>query len=324
MADYTHDIPNGTMMIRDLGYSVEFYFRTGSSTWNNDQWWSWAANGTGARQKSAIYRGGGWNFFGSINVGYDQTIRFTIENSGLGWPNSDFYQYIPRSTTPQPPTMITVETVSDTQLHVVFVGNSDGGSPILEWQVGFGTSIDVGPIRYDDSDGDDIFGSFAPGERIYAWARGRNALGWGGWSNRGEATLWQVPPPPADPVITAKSQASVSLYYPIADLPGNAPTLERQIGYGTDPVTPSSFISDIGGGAVITGLTPGGTYYFWSRYRNSVGWGAWSSRTRIDLTAGALVLVGGVWKRAVTYMKVGGVWKVVEPWVKNQGTWTRT
>lgn len=324
MADYTKDIPNGTMMIRDLGYSVEFYFRTGSSTWNNDQWWSWAANGTGARQKSSIYRGGGWNFFGSINVGYNQTIRFTIENSGLGWPNSDFYQYIPRSSTPQPPTFISLDAVSSTQLHGVFVGNSDGGSPILEWQVGFGVSIPQGPIRFDDSDGDDVFDSFAPGERIYAWARGRNALGWGGWSNRAEAVLWQAPPPPSPGVVTAKSQSSVSISYAIADVPGNTPTLERQLGYNTTSDTPAFYVSDSSGNYTVTGLTPGGTYYFWSRYRNAVGWGAWSAYTRVDLAAGALVLVGGTWKKAIPYVKSGGVWRVAEPWAKNQGIWTRT
>lgn len=324
MADYMHDIPNGTMMIRDLGYSVEFYFRTSSSTWDNDQWWSWAANGTGSRQKTVIVRGGGWNFFGSINVGYDQTIRFTIENSGLGWPNSDFYQRIPRSTTPSAPTMISLDSVSDTELHVVFVGNSDGGSPVLEWQVGFGTSISVGPTSFVDSDGDDVFPGFTPGQRVYAWARGRNALGWGDWSNRGEATLWQVPPPPAPPTVLAKSQSSVTLQYAISDVPGNAPTLERQIGYNTSSGSPAFYMSDPSGIYTITGLTPGGSYYFWSRYRNSVGWGAWSAYLRVDLSAGAVVLVGGVWKRAIPYVRVGGIWKVAEPWVKNQGTWTRT
>jgi len=323
MTDYHMSIPNGDMMIRDLGSSVEFWFKTGVSSWNNNQWWSWAANGTESRQQFALLRGGDWQFLGSINVGYDQTIRFTMEASGLGWGTSNFYQYIPRSTVPQPPTLTLMEAVSDTQLHVVFVGNSDGGSTVLEWQVGFGTSITVGPTGFSDSDGDDVFPGFTPGQRVYAWARGRNALGWGGWSNRGEAVLWQVPQPPSPATVLAKSQSSVTLSYDIADIPGNTPTLERQLGYNATSDTPAFYMSDPSGVYTVTNLTPGGTYYFWSRYRNAVGWGPWSAYTRIDLTAGGMVLVGGTWKRAVPYMRIGGVWKVVEPWVKIAGTWTR-
>src|ERR1700743_1866309 len=98
MADYHFGIPNGDMMIRDLGYSVEFWFKTGPSTWNNNKWWSWGANATSSRQKIALLRGGNWQFFGAIDVPYDQTIRFTIEGSGLGWGTTNFFQYIPRST----------------------------------------------------------------------------------------------------------------------------------------------------------------------------------------------------------------------------------
>jgi hypothetical protein len=311
------------MMIRDLGFSVEFWFRTGPSTWNNDQWWSWGANGTGSRQKFALLRGGNWQNLGSINVGYDQTIRFTMEASGLGWGNSDFYQYIPRSTTPQPPTLTLMEAVSDTALHVIFVGNSDGGSPILEYQVGFGTSISVGPTSFADSDGDDVFYGYTPGQRVYAWARGRNALGWGGWSNRGEAVLWSVPSAPPAPDILDAAQSFAQVRYSFDDNPNNPPTLERQMGYGTNSDAPTSYLSDSSGVFSLSGLAPGGTYYVWARSRNIVGWGPWSIRTRIDLPAGALVLVGGTWKRAVPYVRVGGIWKVAEPWVKVAGTWTR-
>jgi hypothetical protein len=327
MTDYTLGIGGGsTMMIRDLGWDVEFWFITGPSTWNNNQWWSWAANGTSSRQQFALLRGGNWQHVGTITVTYDQDIRFTMEGSGLGWATTDFWQHITRSTIPQPPTLEVAEAVSDTEIHVVFVGGPDGGSPILEWQVGFGTSLTIGPEDFRDagSSGDEVYDGFNPGQREYVWVRGRNAVGWSDWSNRGEALLWKVPPPPKNPTFPAKTQSSFTVKYKIADVAGNTPTLERQLGYATTNTTPTNFMSDMSGVYTVTGLTPGGTYYVWSRYRNSLGWGAWSASTRVDLVAGAMVLVGGVWKRAVPYVRVGGVWKLAEPWVKNAGTWGRT
>jgi hypothetical protein len=74
----------------------------------------------------------------------------------------------------------------------------------------------------------------------------------------------------------------------------------------------------------VSGLTPGDTYYFWTRARNSVGWGPWSASLKVMLIAGARVLAGGTWKRAVPYVNVGGVWKVAEPWVKDVGVWKKT
>jgi hypothetical protein len=105
------------------------------------------------------------------------------------------------------------------------------------------------------------------------------------------------------------------------------PILESQIGYGFDPDDPTDIRSDLVEGPDYNNLTelePGGSYYVWGRSRNAAGWSAWSSRVRIDLIAGARVLVGGIWKRAVPYVKDGGEWKVAEPWVKNAGIWRRT
>lgn len=324
MADYILPIggPN-QMMIRDTGGWVEFWFRTGSATWNNDQWWSWAANGTGGRSKFRLLRGGNWQHFGSVYITYDQTIRFTIEGAGLGWGTTDFFQHIQRSTVPAPPTMVSVTPVNSYSFDVVFYGNWDGGSPILEWQIGYGLSAN-GPTAFYPSDGSTNIGEFSSGQRVYFWARGRNALGWSGWSNRGEGVTWVVPRAPAEAFIEDKRQTSMRVHYFFAVDSNNPAILERQLGYGLDPNAPTDFANDPSGVNFLTDLVPGGTYYTWARARNSVGWGAWSARTRVDLIAGARVLVGTEWKRAVPYVRVDGEWKVAEPWVKNAGTWRRT
>jgi hypothetical protein len=327
MVDYEHGIggPN-VMMIRDTGSWVEFYFKTGPQTWNNDQWWSWSANGTGNRQKFRLLKGGNFQRLGAVQITYDQNVSFTIEGAGLGWNTSTFIQHISRATVPAPPTMLSAYPISTTAIHVTFVGNWDGGSPVTAWEIGYGQSS-AGPVYTIPSDGTTDVVGFTTGAHWYFWARGLNALGWSAWSNRVEASTWLAPRVPGPPVVLNKTQTSVDLVYVYAVGSNDPPILERQIGYGLDSDVPTDIRSDLEFGVLynhLTGLNAGGTYYSWSRSRNAAGWSAWSIRTRIDLIAGARVLVGTEWKRAVPYVRVAGVWKVAEPWVKNTGTWRKT
>jgi hypothetical protein len=324
MTDYFLGIGGpSTMMIRDTGGWVEFWFQTGQYTWNNNQWWSYSANGAFSRQQFRLLRGGAWQHFGSVFVAYDQTIQFTIEGAGLGWSTTTFNQHIQRSTVPAPPNMVSVEAISSSTFHVIFLGSYDGGSPILEWQLGYGLSAG-GPTAFVGSSGESDVGGFVSGQRVYFWARARNAIGWSAWSNRGEGVTWSVPPPANSPVVTEKTQISMRVQYNFPKGGSNPPILERQLGYGLSSSTPTHFANDSSGINSLSGLVPGGTYYIWGRSRNSVGWGPWSVATEVLLIAGALILVGSEWKRAVPYMRVGGIWKVAEPWVKNMGTWKKT
>lgn len=327
MTDYLLGIGgSSTMMIRDTGGWVEFWFKTGPSTWNNDQWWSWAANGTSSRQKIRLLRGGNWQFFGSVWVGYDQDVRFTIEGAGLGWGTTDFWQHIQRSTVPQPPSLRSVTPISSSAFQVVFWDGPNGGSPITGRQIGWGSSSN-GPSSTAWSDGDDPITGFSAGQRIYFWARTQNAQGWSAWSNRIDAQTWQAPPPPSSAIFTDIKQKSVGVNFPFTVRAGNPPNLEKQFKYGRDA---SGTVID---GTVnvddtieyLNNLDPGKTYYFWARARNAVGWGPWTpAASVVVLIAGSRVLVAGQWKRAVPYVKTGGIWKVAEPWVKDQGNWKRT
>lgn len=326
MTDYFLGIggPN-VMMIRDTGGWVEFWFKTGSQTWNNDQWWSWSANGTGGRNKFRLLKGGNYQHFGSVYVTYDQNVSFTIEAAGLGWATSTFIQHIQRSTVPSPPTMQSVTPISSSTFHVVFQGNYNGGTPVLEWQLGYGLSSN-GPTAFIGSGGTSDVGGFSSGQRVYFWARARNALGWSGWSNRGEGTTWMVPSTPARGLVSDLRQTSVGVRYLFSVRNNDPPILERQIRYTEDPLGITDVVTITASDSInhFVNLEPGGTYYFWARARNSVGWGPWSLSTKVILIAGARVLVGTEWKRAIPYVRVGGVWKVAEPWIRTAGTWKRT
>lgn len=324
MVDYTVAISaSSTMMIRDTGGWVEFWFKTGPQTWANQQQWSYFANGafSGTRQ-FRLLRGGNWQLFGSVYVTYDQNVTFSIAGHGSSFPPYNFNQHIQRSTVPAPPTMQSVTPISSSTFHVVFQGSYDGGSPVLEWQIGYGSSSN-GPTSFVGSSGTSDVGGFSSGQRIYFWARGRNALGWSGWSNRGEGTTWTVPSAPVKQSVSNITQTSFTVVYLFGDRTNNAPVLETQVGYGQSLVAPTDFATAVNGVTNLTDLDPGGIYYTWGRSRNSVGWGPWSARTETILIAGARVLVGAQWKRAVPYVRDDGVWKVAEPWVKSAGTWKR-
>lgn len=227
------------------------------------------------------------------------------------------------ATVPPRPTLLSATPLSSTTIRVIFEGNGDGGSVILAWQIGFGTHTTT-PQGYVDSDGNTVLGSFYPGQRVYFWARGRNAVGWGPWSNRGSATTWNVPSAPLIPAVQERTQTSVMLRQ--ADPNNNGtPILERQLGYSQDSGAATHMVSVPSHGFTnLTGLVPGGKYYFWARARNAVGWGPWSARTQTDLIAGARVRQGSAWKRAVPYVRVNGVWRVARPWVKQAGVWKET
>ena len=69
-----------------------------------------------------------------------------------------------------------------------------------------------------------------------------------------------------------------------ANSTGGDDILEWQLAWGTHPTTANftgSLNSD--GSGYVDGLAPGGTYYFWSRQRNSAGWSELSAMTQVKM-----------------------------------------
>jgi Fibronectin type III domain len=324
MADYTRDIGGSTtMLIRDTGGNVEFWIKTGPQTWNNQQPWSFGANGGNSGTRYfRLQQGGFWQKMGEVYVGYDQDVRFTIFNSGLGFPTYDFYQHITRSTVPGEPYIWDTHAISSTHIRVQFNPGYDGGSSILEYAVGYGGNPNAPETSVSSGTSIDI-GPFTSGERVYFWARARNAIGWGNWSNRTEATTWKIPDAPAPVTFGDTDQTTVVANFNDS-WDGGQPILERQLGYSLTSSAPTTTLAASAGSNLVSSLNPGKTYYFWARSRNSIGWGPWSAVSQVLLIAGARIFTGGQWKRAVPYVKIGGVWKVVRPWVREAGVWKET
>jgi hypothetical protein len=72
-------------------------------------------------------------------------------------------------------------------VHAVFTGNGDGGSVVLEWQIGYGTDPTTPQLSASGYNMD--IAGLSPGSKYYFWSRGRNKYGWGAYSVRSEATL---------------------------------------------------------------------------------------------------------------------------------------
>lgn len=198
MPDYTAGTgAAGTMLIRDNGpgQAVQFFIRSADSgTYIGSPGiatrcyidGAWRPLNNLANYSNSVWRDLG----GGYGASYNQTVQFQIDATGtygLGGPTT-MSAYIQRATVPAAPTMIGIDQIGHTDARVRFSGNSDGGSPIREWQVGYG--YDPSNVQYTaSSSGTSVIGTFTVGATIYAWARGRNDVGWGPWSSRASARL---------------------------------------------------------------------------------------------------------------------------------------
>lgn len=323
MPDYDVDIGGSTTLrIRDLGQTVEYWVRTGQYTYNYQQPWSYFVNGVDSdTQYFRMLQGGQWQRFASFEIEYDQSIRFTIYDEGLGFPTYDYWVHILRDTVPEAPEIYAADATSSSNIRVKFSLGYDGGSAIVQKQVGYGTNRDS-PQFYVDTGGPNQVdvGGLSTGVKYYFWARVKNATGWSPWSNRGEDTTFRTSNAPRAVTFTNIAQTSVTARFRDNGDGGSA-ILERQFAYSLDPDVKTTTVTATLGYNNISGLSPGRVYYFWARARNSIGWSSWSDRSQVMLVAGARVRDGGQWKRAVPFVRVAGVWKVAMPWVKSEGTW---
>lgn len=151
----------------------------------------------------------------AIQVRYDDSssasspLYYNVNGTGYGWVTGlargkTYYFWVrthnakgwspwssrTQATTknfPPAPTAPSLSNVKQTQVDTVFSGNGDGGSPILEWQTGYGLDPST-PTTFVSTYKTTITG-LQPGQTYYFWARGRNKYGWGAYSARSQVTL---------------------------------------------------------------------------------------------------------------------------------------
>lgn len=86
-------------------------------------------------------------------------------------------------TIPPAPDPIGFSGNSPVSISYSFASTGNGGSKILEWQVGYGTHP-TAVQKTVKSGGVSLIKGLRPATTYYFWARGRNSKGWGPWSVR--------------------------------------------------------------------------------------------------------------------------------------------
>jgi hypothetical protein len=332
MTDWTKTTGvNGTMMIRDTGSDVEFWFRAGHpAEWVNGLDFSYTANGSTTPRTINYPTGADWFKIGERNVSTDQTVIFRLLSDtsidGIGGPTT-FSHAINRATNPSAPSRPVITAIRATAMTVSFSDGSNGGDAIDSRQIAYSTlsSTPGSSTSYPvvSSDGSTNITGLSEGTRYYFWARTHNSEGYSSWSPSASAVTLDVPDAPSTPLLSSVQSTTVDVAF-TPNGSGGATITGYQIGYGTTTAIPPTTIVSAASPHIVGGLTPGTVYYFRARARNSIGWGSWSGAASARTIAGAYIQDGSTVKLAVPYVRDGGVWKMAEPWVRNLGVWKRT
>lgn len=339
MVDYNKPTGSGgTMRIRDLGLVVEFWIAAGSSsTFNHEMPWRYTINGsTSAWQEFDYTSGGGFRKLGQWNVHTSQNVTFFLGDtgtSGLGGPTT-FTQFISRASAPSTPAAPTLSNITNTSIQVTMVDPANNGAAIDSREIAYRASNNiVGAINTGNIGADRTINitGLASGVTWYFWARAHNSVGWSNWSAVRSGGTHTVPSAPSAPTISEITQVSAKLEWTPNSNGGSAIT-GYDIGYalttyGTGPMPapdPDVIVAAPSTPHVVTDLDPGDYLTFWVRAKNVYGAGPWSAGAVAEIVSGARVNVGGVWKRAVPYVKVSGVWRVARPWSRIAGVWKET
>lgn len=186
MADYGVGT-RGTLRVTDDGSTVAFYVLCGDpQTRVGEYRWYGTVNGVAVGGQVNLPAGFGSRLLGAWNVGYTQYVNIGQQatgTQGLGGAAS-FNTYIFRPTVPSPPSSVTVDQITATSARYIFSGNGDGGSGIIEWQAQAATNAAfTANVQIIGSNGSTPFTGLLPGNTYHFRSRGRNAVGWSGWSN---------------------------------------------------------------------------------------------------------------------------------------------
>lgn len=82
---------------------------------------------------------------------------------------------------PAAPSKPLLSSITATTVDVSWTGNSNGGSPITSYQVGWGTSS-AGPTSTATASSPRVVSGLKPGVFYYFWVRAKNAVGYSPWS----------------------------------------------------------------------------------------------------------------------------------------------
>lgn len=102
-------------------------------------------------------------------------------HNALGWGPWGGRKAATTLKVPDAPSTVVLSSVGQVSVYAKFTANGNGGSPILEYEIGYGINATT-PTNTVPSNGGTTVTGLAPGTKYYFWARARNTVGWGPWS----------------------------------------------------------------------------------------------------------------------------------------------
>lgn len=319
----------GTMRLRDTGSLVEFWINSGDVfTPYPALSWGFTLNGVTDTRTTNVPANAGWKYLGAWTIADTQTVTFRLfatGKAGLGGPTTLSVSIV-RYKPPNTPGVPQLSNITGTSVIVSFIDGSGNGSAIDSREISYSTSPTVMQNTIS-SDGSTLIDGLTPNVRYYIKARTHNAGGYSPWSTQVSFATDNAPQAPGPPIVSNITQTSF-VYSFIDGPPGGSAIIERDMYYNTVPsltggsLQHSDYVANTA--VTVTGLLPATTYYLWSRTRNTVGWGAYSSMVTIRTVGGAWVVVGAVAKEAIPYVRVGGAWKLARPWLRSAEAWKET
>ena len=88
---------------------------------------------------------------------------------------------------PDAPSSVSTADVSQTSLNASWTPNFDGGTAIIGYELGYGTSA-VAPVTIISATSPQPIFDLSPGLKYYFWVRAENAVGWSPWSEPSNVT----------------------------------------------------------------------------------------------------------------------------------------
>lgn len=181
---------------------------------------------------------------------------------------------------PSAPVDIQVSFQTFTSAILTVIDGSNGGQAIDAHNIVYGRVPDVNSpsnaymiLSNPNTNVLTINSGLVANATYYAWARTRNATGWGAWSAGITFIAAPYPNPPSAPSFAGgRSNTTAWANFTDPSYTGDAAIDLRQIFRSTNPSGPPG--SAVGAPTLpllLTGLTSGATYYFWGRVRNANG-----------------------------------------------------
>lgn len=258
---------------------------SGSGFWTaTPQWWqtriagqNWSGTWTYDFRRSAHIAVHG-PIHKDVGVGQHWVEGWVNMDSGFGQAYSS--QMHTFASVPPAPNSRELTALSPTSLRYIFDGRGDGGSGILEWQAQLANNTDFNGAVTVSSSGTQVFNDLFPGTRYYARSRGRNAVGWGAWSNVGSAATLPSTPPVVNATPSVSGQGSTITLAPPSGVSG---VTEYNIEYRLAGTTTATTITSTTTTRTVAGLIPGRTYEF--RANAEIGtytspWSSWVAVTQ--------------------------------------------